>query len=96
MLRQYAFNLILLFILPLWVISCQKTPDFVVQTLSSAENCMEAHPDSALNLLKRIPNPESLHGKAQADYSLLMTQAMDKNYIKPESCLLYTSDAADD
>lgn len=60
MLRQYAFNLILLFILPLWVISCQKTPDFVVQTLSSAENCMEAHPDSALNLLKRIPNPESL------------------------------------
>lgn len=85
MLRQYAFNLILLFILPLWVISCQKTPDFVVQTLSSAENCMEAHPDSALNLLKRIPNPESLHGKAQADYSLLMTQAMDKNYIKPES-----------
>ena len=42
-------------------------------------------PDSALNLLKRIPNPESLHGKAQADYSLLMTQAMDKNYIKPES-----------
>lgn len=52
MLRQYAFNLILLFILPLWVISCQKTPDFVVQTLSSAENCMEAHPDSALNLLK--------------------------------------------
>ena len=46
MLRQYAFNLILLFILPLWVISCQKTPDFVVQTLSSAENCMEAHPDS--------------------------------------------------
>ncbi len=56
-----------------------------MQTLSSAENCMEAHPDSALNLLKRIPNPESLHGKAQADYSLLMTQAMDKNYIKPES-----------
>lgn len=85
MLRQYAFNLILLFTLPFWVISCQKTPDSVVQTLSSAENCMEAHPDSALNLLKRIPNPESLHGKAQADYSLLTTQAMDKNYIKPES-----------
>ena len=34
-----------------------------------------------------IPTPETLHGKAQADYSLLMTQAMDKNYIN------FTSDS---
>lgn len=43
---------------------------------------MDAHPDSALNLLKTIPEPERLHGKSQADYALLMTQAMDKNYLK--------------
>lgn len=58
------------------------TPDSILLTLSKVEQCMDAHPDSALNLLKRIPNPESLYGKAQADYCLLMTQAMDKNYIK--------------
>lgn len=43
---------------------------------------MEVYPDSVLNLLKAIPHPEKLHGKLQADYALLMTQAMDKNYIK--------------
>lgn len=85
MLRHTTFYSVFLFILPLWVISCQTTPDSVVQTLSAVEECMEAYPDSALNLLKRIPSPETLRGKAQADYSLLMTQAMDKNYIKPES-----------
>lgn len=67
------------------VISCQTTPDDVVLALSQVEGCMEAYPDSALKQLKRIPNPESLRGKAQADYALLMTQAMDKNYMKPTS-----------
>lgn len=65
--------------------SCQTTPDNVVLALSQVEDCMDAYPDSALNLLKRIPHPEYLHGKARADYALLMTQAMDKNYIKPTS-----------
>lgn len=90
MLRRTTYHLLFLLILSLWVISCQTTPDSVVQTLSLVEKCMEVAPDSALNLLKRIPNPEALHGKAQADYSLLMTQAMDKNYIKPESDSLIT------
>lgn len=85
MLRRTTYHFLSLLILSLWVISCQTTPDSVVQTLSLVEKCMEVAPDSALNLLKRIPNPDVLHGKAQADYSLLMTQAMDKNYIKPES-----------
>lgn len=85
LLRHATFYFILIFALPLWVISCHITPDSVVHTLSLAEKCMEAHPDSALTLLNRISNPETLHGKAQADYGLLMTQAMDKNYIKLES-----------
>lgn len=68
-------------ILSLWVTSCQKTPDAIVLALSQVENCMESNPDSALLLLKQIPHPETLGGKAQADYALLMTQAMDKNYV---------------
>lgn len=43
---------------------------------------MDLCPDSALNILKGIPDPEKLRGESQATYALLMTQAMDKNYMK--------------
>lgn len=69
------------------VISCGPIPDATVGSLSLAQKCMEAYPDSALRILQQIPSPENLHGKAQADYALLMTQAMHKNSIK------YTSDS---
>ena len=49
--------------------------------LSEAEKVMTEYPDSALKLLQSIPNPEGLTGKAQADYALLYSQALDKNYI---------------
>lgn len=49
-----------------------------MSSLSQAEKIMESRPDSAMAILQHIPTPETLHGKAQADYSLLMTQAMDK------------------
>lgn len=71
----------------LLVTACRPTPDNVVTSLAQADNCMESYPDSALNILKRIPEPERLHGKALADYCLLMTQAMHKNDIK------FTSDS---
>lgn len=66
-------------------ISCQETSDHIVLALSQIEDCMESNPDSALTLLKKIPHPEKLGGKTQADYALLMTQAMDKNYITSSS-----------
>lgn len=89
--NQYSMNIrfisvtFLITLLSLLAISCQKTPDSIVLALSQIENCMESNPDSALTLLKQIPHPENLSGKAQADYALLMTQAMDKNYIIPAS-----------
>lgn len=89
--NQYSMNIrfisvtFLITLLSLLAISCQKTPDSIVLALSQIENCMESNPDSALTLLKQIPHPENLSGKAQADYALLMTQAMDKNYIIPTS-----------
>lgn len=42
---------------------------------------MTEYPDSALKLLQSIPKPKGLTGKAQADYALLYSQALDKNYI---------------
>lgn len=47
--------------------------------LRQAETCMEECPDSALVYLHQIPDPEKLTGENQADYCLLLTQAMDKN-----------------
>lgn len=69
------------------VTSCNSTPDDIVASLVQADKCMESYPDSSLNILNGIPDPESLRGKAQADYCLLMTQAMHKNDIK------FTSDS---
>ena len=51
------------------------------QQLVEADSLMDAHPDSALQLLQSV----SLHGLAteadKAYYALLLTQARDKNYI---------------
>lgn len=63
-------------------VSCQGDSDTLTTTFSRIENCMDLHPDTALYLLNSIHHPEKLHGKSQADYALLMTQAMDKNYMK--------------
>ena len=82
---RFSYLFVVLF--GLLVVSCHSTPDTVVLSLSQAERIMESDPDSAMTILKHIPTPESLHGRAQADYSLLMTQAMDKNYMK------FTSDS---
>lgn len=74
-----------LFLASLLIVSCHEDSDDLNATFSKIEKCMEVYPDSALNLLKAIPHPEKLHGKSQADYALLMTQAMDKNYMKISS-----------
>lgn len=49
--------------------------------LAQADSLMESQPDSALAILQTIPNPEKLHGKEQADYCFLLTQAEYKNYL---------------
>lgn len=63
-------------------ISCHKDSDVLGGTFSKVEEYMDICPDTALYILNSIPNPEELRGKAGADYALLMTQAMDKNYMK--------------
>ena len=49
--------------------------------LRRVEACMELFPDSALSLLSQIDCPECLRGQQRADYALLLTQALDKNYL---------------
>ncbi|WP_042373205.1 tetratricopeptide repeat protein [Bacteroides neonati] len=49
--------------------------------LSQAASCIETYPDSALLLLKKIYDPKVLSSRQQADYCLLLTQAMDKKNL---------------
>lgn len=51
------------------------------EALNRAESLMEAHPDSALLLLKEIDKSELGSKGEQARYALLMSMALDKNYI---------------
>lgn len=37
-------------------------------------------PDSAMQLLNLLQCPEKLYGKERADYALLLTQILDRNY----------------
>lgn len=70
------------FFISILLISCHKDSDVLNRTFSKVEEYMDICPDTALYILNSIPNPENLHGKAGADYALLMTEAMDKNYMK--------------
>lgn len=54
-----------------------KEPDAVLK----AESLIEMHPDSALNILRKVDRTALCSKEAQAHYGLLMTMALDKNYI---------------
>lgn len=55
------------------------------ETLNRAESLMEAHPDSALYILKGIEESSLSSQPEKARYALLMSMALDKNYIDTTS-----------
>ena len=67
-------------LLLLCITACQKQYP-VAEKLLQAETVMNEHPDSALNLLKGIAQPELKTQAHHARYALLYSQALDKNYI---------------
>ena len=79
---SFSIRIAFFFILSFLAVSCHRDTDALNMTFSKVEKCMDICPDSALNLLKGIHDPEKLWGESQATYALLMTQAMDKNYMK--------------
>ena len=79
---SFSIRIAFFFILSFLIVSCHRDMDALNMTFSNVEKCMDLCPDNALNLLKGIPEPEKLWGESQATYALLMTQAMDKNYMK--------------
>lgn len=50
--------------------------------LSLADSLMQTRPDSALKILKSMTLPPSIPKEYRAKHALLLTQALDKNYIQ--------------
>lgn len=62
------------------ILSCTDNSK-VKKQLFSAETVMVQHPDSALTILRGIDCSALSSGNEKARYALLMSQALDKNYI---------------
>lgn len=77
--------IIFLFTVFIFASCLQKKPN---STLLQAESLVEEYPDSALYILQNIDNPQSFSKADYADYSLLMIQALDKNYLVYSDTLL--------
>ena len=66
------------------VVSCNGDP-VVENKFNDAERVMNEHPDSALNILHNIDKSDLKSNAERARYALLMSQALDKNYIDTTS-----------
>lgn len=70
----------LLLLLLCGMASCLHKP-VSTSFFSSVDSLLESKPDSAYSLLESVSDIESMPTSQQAEYALLLTQAMDKNMI---------------
>ena len=82
---KFLHNILVLILLSLAcsTISCSGTKE--QETLNRAEMLMESHPDSALTILSTIDKEQLSDNRQKAKYALLMSMALDKNYIDTTS-----------
>lgn len=82
---KFLHNILVLMLLSLAcsTISCSGTKE--QETLNRAEALMESHPDSALIILSTIDKGQLSDKSQKAKYALLMSMALDKNYIDTTS-----------
>lgn len=78
------------FLIVLCIISSACHNSNIVPQLQLADSLMLSKPDSALNLLKNISIQEMPNKSAKAMYALLLTQALDKNYIHHQNDSMIT------
>ena len=62
--------------------SCMRQEKPLPAELSRAESVMWEHPDSALSILRSMPQSSLSSGKNYATWALLLAQARDKVYGK--------------
>lgn len=79
----YRFPLLLVlvaFIVASMVVSCGGNTE-IDSRLTKAEDIMEQHPDSSMAILSGMDRAKLGSDKEHARYALLMSMALDKNYI---------------
>lgn len=62
------------------VVSCGKNPK-IDSLLTKADDLMEQHPDSSMAILSGMDQAKLGSDKERARYALLMSMALDKNYV---------------
>ena len=82
--KHILLHIILCCLLALSFTGCQDRKG-TAPILKEAEALMYTRPDSALQMLETISQPEKLTGQEQADYALLLTQARSRNRITATS-----------
>ena len=82
--KHILLHIILCCLLALSFTGCQNKKG-TAPILKEAEALMYTRPDSALQMLETISQPEKLTGQEQADYALLLTQTRSRNRITATS-----------
>lgn len=82
--KRIVWNILWLCLLALPFTGCREGKG-TATTLMEAEALIYTSPDSALQMLEAIPNPERLTGQTQADYALLLTQTRSRCRITATS-----------
>ena len=82
--KRIVWNILWFCLLVLPFTGCREGKG-TAATLMEAEALMYTLPDSALQILEAIPQPEQLTGQTQADYALLLTQARSRCRITATS-----------
>ena len=68
-------------ILPLFLVACNKENSKYMSQLDKVQQCIEVHPDSALQILQSFTINDLHTSVGKARYALLKSMALDKNYI---------------
>lgn len=73
----WVFTILLSTLLP----ACDRPNSAARQAMTHAELLMDSLPDSALAIMRSIALPVDANGEDRALHALLLSQALDKNYI---------------
>ena len=80
--RKLILNILAVVVTAMTIFSCKDVRNSeVYRLLTDVDSYIESRPDSALAVLEGIDKAELTTKELEAKYALLMSMALDKNYI---------------
>ena len=84
--RKLILNILAVVVTAMTIFSCKDVRNSeVYRLLTDVDSYIESRPDSALAVLEGIDKAELTTNELEAKYALLMSMALDKNYIDLQS-----------